>query len=445
VASIVALIAFARLARRVLQPAPALLATSLAALSPLLLYYSAEVKSYGLDWLAAVLLALTTLTVIEDASRRAWIRWGLAAGFCALVSTAAPFVVAAGAFALLAAPQVRASRDAALHLVAAAAPAAIIFGIQVLTVYQSPSTTSFMQMYWSEAFLEPGLQSGLVRAARMTREFLSAVLFGEALVESLPRKTMTVLAAVSVLGAFAIGRRSLPTAVLVLAPPLLAGLASFAKLWPLTPRLLLFAAPAVLLALPAGVEMVARFVPRKARVPVHALVAVVLGALAAMSVIRKPRDDDRFLLVSDALMDVRSRIGENATAYLSSDLEAPCIYYLRMHPARAALGGDPASDGCSLHGVRTVTGHWPTFVGVERGVATSGPRIVDPDWLDAEGGRILGQATGEVWVLIGSDTMNEALPSWLENAGAIREADGELGGIRILTYRPPGERSFRRP
>jgi len=436
VAAIAALIAFARLARRILEPWAAFLATALASLSPLLIYYSAEVKSYGFDWLGAILVAHATLTVIENASRDAWIRWGLAAALSALVSTAAPFFIAGSALALLAAPHVRRDPHAFIRIAAAGTPAALVFGLHLLTVYRSPSTTSFMQVYWTETFLVQSVPAALRQAALIVHGFWNAVLFGDGVVEALPRRTMTIVVATSALGAFALGRRSLPTAVLLLAPAVLAAVASLAKWWPLTPRLLLFAVPAVLVTLPYGLATMARLAPRNARIPVQVILSVALIVAAAVGLPGEMRAQPRFIAVPEALRELGVRHSPNATVYLSSDIGPACTYYLAWHPDRATLGGDSSSRDCTLRGTRTVIGQWPRFVGLAPGRATRAAKTIRPEWLEREGRRILDQPATELWVLIGNNPeLRAALPSWLESAGAMRLAEHETRGIRILTYR----------
>lgn len=70
VASVIALLSFARLAGRLLDARLAMLATALAAVSPLLIYYSAEVKPYAFDWMFAVLLMLATLDIFAAEGAR---------------------------------------------------------------------------------------------------------------------------------------------------------------------------------------------------------------------------------------------------------------------------------------------------------------------------------------------------------------------------------------
>ena len=437
VASIAALILFARLARRILDPAMALLATALAALSPLLIFYAAEVKSYGFDCLTAIVVMHATLTVIERPSRQAWVRWALAAIFGAFVSTPAPFFVGGCALALLAAPTVRRSQRPLLHLLAAGTPAALIAGLHLLMSSRGSETTSFMQSYWAETFLEPTLSSGVLRAAKLTREFLSSTLFGDLIMESLPRKTMSIVAASAGIGAIELGRRSLPTVVMLLAPVAFAAIAALGSWWPLAPRLLLFAVPAALITVAAGLGALAHLAPRRARTAVLATFSAAIIAAAVVGVPAEMRPQSRFLGVPDALREAGHRLGPNAIVYLSSDMVPATDYYLRFHPDRFELGGDSLSPGGTLRGRQMVSGLWPAFVGAGAGQGRPprSAKTLDPEWLAREGRRVLEPQATEIWVLIGNPDLRMALPSWLETAGLTREAEYEARRVRILKYR----------
>ena len=435
IAGVLALILFARLARRILDPGLALLATALAALSPLLIYYSAEVKSYGFDWLAAILVMHATLTLIEGPTRQAWVRWALTALFGALFSTPAPFFVAGCALALLAAPNVRRSPRALLHLAAAGTPAALVAGFHLLMASRGPATMSFMQWYWAGTFLEPYLSSGVLRAANLARDFLASALFGDLTLGSLPGKAVFIVVAVSVVGAVALARRSLPAAVMLLAPVVFAGAASLGRWWPLTPRLLLFAVPAALITVAAGLGALARLAPRKARTPVLGILSAAIVVAAFVKLSGEMRAQPRFLAIPDALRDAGSRLGPNAIVYLSSEIVPATFYYLRFHPDRLELGGDSLPQGSTLRGRRLVVGLWPSFVGEGAGRPPRSAKTLDREWLEREGRRILEPEANEIWVLIGDSEVRMALPSWLEAAGVTREAEYATRGVRILKYR----------
>ena len=436
IAAIVSLIVFARLARRMLPASMALLATMLAALSPLLVYYSAETKSYVFDWLCAIVLMHATLTVAEKPSDDAWVRWGLAAAFGALFSTAAPFFIGACALAAFMTSGNRNSPRALLRVAAAGTPAVLVFGLHLLTVYQSSSTESYMRLYWAETFLEPSISEGLIRARKLAREFWSSVLFGGVILDALPGKTITSIVVCCGVGTFAIGRRSLARATMLLGAGMLAALASFGHWWPLTPRLLLFAAPAVLITLPAGLAAIAGLVSRKARGPMLAILSVTLGATAAVGLVREEyRINDRFMPVREALREIGARATEEATIYVAWDLEPACIYYLAWHPGRSELNGDPGSRSCTLRGTRSVIGSRPEYVGLAPGAATFTATTLRPQWLEREVHRILEQTGGELWVVLGLPRrLRATLPEWLEESGALRLSGKEARQIHILKY-----------
>lgn len=431
IAGIVSLFVFARLTRRLLEPGAALLATALAAMSPLLIYYSGEAKSYEFDWLGAVLLMVATVAVIEEPSRRAWIRWSLAASFGALFSTAAPFFIAGSAIALLVASPVHRSPGAMLRLVAAGMPSAGIFVLQLFTTYRSTGTTEFMRQSWDTTFLTPSL-SGLAHAVDFARGFAMTVLYG---VEP-PRKVMTVVLAISVLGVISLGRRSPSMAVLVVAPTVLALAASLGHWWPLSARLLLFAAPVVLLALAAGLATVSVAAPRKARTPLLIFLSLVQIGLFARGFPRSLElSAARFVALPDALRYVGARVGENATVYLSRDLSEACIYYLTWHPDRHELRGNPSEPGCSLRGIRTVLGEWTTSLNYLTGSAAEVSKAWQ-EFTENEAPRILDHPAADIWVVIGPSRLQETVPSWLEANGATRLHEQTMRGVRILQYRP---------
>lgn len=242
VASVIALLSFARLAGRLLDARLALLATALAAVSPLLIYYSAEVKPYAFDWMLSVLLMLATLDIFEDPSPRHWQRWAVVAALSALFSVSAPFYVAGSALALLAHARTRDRGRGIWRILAASLPAAAI----------------------------------------------------------------------------------------------------------------------------------------------------------------------------------------------------AVVHYLRWHPDRLQLGGSTGVTGCEPRGTRTVVGEWPQFVGTEPGAATSGQRVIRPEWLEAEGARILARPAEEITLLFGYlRELRETLPAWLEMRGATRLAREENHPLLRLRYRPP--------
>ena len=186
--------------------------------------------------------------------------------------------------------------------------------------------------------------------------------------------------------------------------------------------------------LPAGLAAVAKLAPGKFR----AAVSVLLGATTVIAVAAglraAPQGSLRFVALPDALREVIARSRAGATVYVSSDLGPACIYYLRWHPDRAGFDSDLSNGGCALRARRTIVGTWPEFAGRAPGVAASGRGPVRPEWIEAEGQRIMSGAE-EAWVLIGYDRgVRSALPAWIEQAGARRVFKREEPTITIVGF-----------
>jgi hypothetical protein len=449
VASIAALIAFNRLARRTLEPGTALLATALAALSPLLIYYAGEVKSYTFDWLGAVLLMHATLSLSEEPTPRTWMRWSLTAGFGALMSTAAPFFVAGCALALLTVPALRTPR-AVLRLGTAAAPAAFLFGVQYFTTYSAEFTRVAMESYWSRQFLNAQFPDVLVQAGQSARTFVVDVLFGDRVAESMPRKSMTIVVLLSAIGAVVLTRKSPRIAAVVLAPAVLAAAAALMHRWPLTARLLLFLVPALAMALASGLAGLMQLLPSRARGVTFAAISTLLLVGAAAGVRSEWNANNLVIALPDALRSIRQNSEPNAAVYFSSDLVPACTYYLGWHPDRVELGGGEKKGGgaaqvgpgagiattnCAVRDATTISGTWPRFVRRPRDAALNTPVSIDPEWLEGDGGRILAAPGRELWLLLGhSRQLQEALPAWLEGHGLKRTSSQQRRALLVLEY-----------
>jgi hypothetical protein len=449
IASIAALIAFSRFARRTLEPGAALLATALAALSPLLIYYAGEVKSYTFDWLCAVLLMHATLSLAEELTPPRWMRWSLIAGFGALMSTAAPFFVAGCALALVVVPVMRAP-SALLRLAAAAAPAAVLFCVQYFTTYSSEFTSVAMESYWTRQFLDAAFPDVLVQASQLARTFVVDVLFGDRVAESMPRKSVSIIVLVTAIGAVVLTRRSPRVALIVLAPAVLAVTAALMHRWPLTARLLLFLVPALVITLATGLAAITRLLPSRARGAAFAVVSCLMLVGAAAGVRWEWNENSLVIALPDALRSVKQNSATNATIYLSSDLVPACTYYLGWHPDRMEMGGTAEARGgaaqvgpgggiatthCTVRDATTLTGTWPPFVRRPRGAPPTTPMQIEPDWLEGEGGRVLAATSNELWLLLGhSRQLHEALPAWLAGHGLREISRQQRRALLVLEY-----------
>jgi hypothetical protein len=211
-------------------------------------------------------------------SPRAW-RLLLVGGVLGiLLSTPSVFVLASVGVALIAHPAIGRTRAGWMRLVGTGAVWLIVFALGYFLVYRSTANSAYMQGLWKNDFLVLPLGT-LARVANMSsRTMWVETLFGEneAL---LPPKAILSVALLTALGAVALWRRhGLPLVLAIVLPFLVTAGASFARLWPLTPRLLLGLVPALMLLLAAGMWAVVSLLPVRAR-------GIALAVLAAVYLI----------------------------------------------------------------------------------------------------------------------------------------------------------------
>ena len=278
-AGLLALPLFYRLARRLLPPFGVILATALFALSPYLIYYSTEVKQYSLDVLVAIGLTLATLRTVEEGfSVSAAIRLGVLGLVLVWFSQTAVFVLA-GMGMVLAVWQISAGRRWQSLLVLAVfwgigAGAATIASYSVQTQEQA----AFMRWFWLRTFIP----------VDNPRVWLDALLM---LIRHPGSIAVSVSGLLALVGLWFVPRNRRFPFALLLTPLAVAFAASMLQLYPWSPlagyfrsgRLLLFAAPALLLGIAAGAAELARHGHRLLRVLGTSLMVVLPLQPAALS------------------------------------------------------------------------------------------------------------------------------------------------------------------
>ena len=232
--------------------ATALLAASLEAT-----FYAAEFKQYGLDLLAAVVVPLLALRLLDAGpARPAAARWAallLAGTGFILVSHAAVFVAAGAGLTLLAAFAVRRQwREVA----ASAAVGAVwlgVFGLLWVFVYRAGAGNRFLSDYWAKGFLPvPGQPGGDARLWLVS--FYSMLQMDFAGPSNLlnDRFAGALILGAAIGAAVLLGQRRGAALAALWLPIALAIAASMARLYPFSDRLLLFTAAATLVTAAAG-------------------------------------------------------------------------------------------------------------------------------------------------------------------------------------------------
>jgi hypothetical protein len=411
-------------ARQLLGELPAVVVTALASISLPLIYYSSEVKQYGVDACTTVVLLALVLSVVRHAeSSKAWRRL-LVGGMLGLwISQPSIFILAGSGAALIAEPRVRAAprwrRDVALTL---GVWSSAFFILYVLT-YRQGTADPYLRQYWEGTFLLPGAPDIVHRVLRAARYTLVEPVFR-------PVSANWFAAAYALGGLFLVGlyaavrRHGLSAALLLTVPYGAVGVASALGKYPIADRLLLFLSPLLFMVYGAAIGILVDQLPLRARRGATAIVVGLLFAWRARSVFEFTTHPP---LISGDTRGVISQIeqgnqGEPVYLYVegvplwmfyTTDWHAPDRQRLRWaaHSQAAAQAnqgknGDGSSEDSLIRGFRgrrEVIG-LPSGVEALAGVAPEDlPAHPDSGWAQAEVRRILHAGVGrDAWLFVSS-------------------------------------------
>ncbi|MFO1485704.1 MAG: glycosyltransferase family 39 protein [Verrucomicrobiaceae bacterium] len=149
---------FHRLARSVLEPLPAVLATATLAVSYYIVRHSVEVKPYSFDLLAALALYLPAAAFVQRKDTKALMLWSAAAPIAMLVSYPAVFAFGACAAALLLQMRHASWKERGIWLAGCALGAtAFLWMLAVVASRQYTELREPMTLYWKDSFPPAGL------------------------------------------------------------------------------------------------------------------------------------------------------------------------------------------------------------------------------------------------------------------------------------------------
>jgi hypothetical protein len=243
-------LAFA-LARRRLSPGGAIFALAALALSPTLIYYAAEAKQYGFD----VFVAVALLLALDDlGARELDLRAGAGA---ALIGVGALACSHPALFVLAAIGTAAALRALARGGLRALAPLALVgaswvagFATLYALFFRRGADDDFLVRYWAERFAPfPPRSAADLGWYVETADRLARSLSGGA--------PPFLVVGLALTGAISLARAQGARAIALFLPLGCAFAASAAGRYPLEPRLLLFAAPILAIALAAGLATIA--------------------------------------------------------------------------------------------------------------------------------------------------------------------------------------------
>jgi hypothetical protein len=264
-----------RVAETVAGREVALAATFLCGFSAFLLRYNGEVKAYALDALfgAAIPYIILRLGQAEKPLARLLVYGWIAA--MTLGSVAAPVLVGGLFLAIVTTAEAR-RRVGWTTLIGATTIAAVAYLALHFVVYRANMNAPPMTGFWSESYLALG-HAGAVARSRFALQSLASLLPSFA---PLAREFRLILVVAG--GALLLPRRA-GLGIALAAPTVLALACSAVGLYPIAPRLLLFALPPLLLCL---AQILVAMVPRTRQDSRRALVVVVILGIASISSLR---------------------------------------------------------------------------------------------------------------------------------------------------------------
>jgi ribonuclease BN (tRNA processing enzyme) len=362
IAGVATLVVMWRVGKRLLPDDAALVTLALVAFSPLLIYYSNELKPYSIDALVSASLIALTLRVVDkvgDGSRWRWLALGGALG--ALLSTTAPFTMAGVAVCLVFSPRARGTRgvgrSAIMLFVVWGLTAAVVLLFHRDVMSRGSGTGEFMQRYWGAAFLTndpPGFRMRLWTATfgALKTTFIDSASRGHELL---------LLVLVAALGFWRlIARNGFAIGALVAVPFVGLAVAAVLRLYPFDSRLILFAAPFTALLLAGGITWPGSAISTQISLRIgFAVTAVLTGILLvlparqAVSTLITPEGKYEVRSLIQAVDRTRDADPNAGPVWVSAGVELPWRFYagdsargLAREPRLPAAGtGTPVAPG----------------------------------------------------------------------------------------------------
>ncbi len=380
--SLISLLLFVGVARRVLDTGGALFATALYALGIPFIRYASELKPYSTDVAVALLLTLTGLDLpANGASSRPFWRAGLLGAAAVWFSQPAVFVLVGIGAALAGERLVRAGARPlrpflpTLAIWAVGALASVAWSLHQTT----PSTRDILRHYWAPAFPILTWRDGF------GVPFLATQLRGFWGSPGMQYAWPTLFLALTLLGFGALGGVRARFALVLLAPLAVTFCASAAHLYPFDLRLILFLGPALVLGAAAGASALTAML-RRVHVPSPAFAAL-LAFPALLALGRNPpvyhHEETR------PLFDRLARRRQPGDAvYVSYGANLALRYYgprAGIDPSEVTIGGCHRGElGGYLHEVDQFRGRPRVWVLIAR----SQPRLKEQETIRAYCNRI---------------------------------------------------------
>ncbi len=448
-----------KLATRLLEPRAAVLAAAFTACAPILVRYSSVAKPYAMDALVTVILVWLALDTADEPERaRTWWRLLGAGAVALLASQPALFVLAGLTDALALDPRVRRVPGWVWRLATGAALWSALFATLYFTWYRRVATDGYMRQFWAWSFLSPGSPSLVERLPLIARETLFPFFIG-----SRPHTFLVIVVLLALCGVGSVGLRrrwGLWATVLAVGPVVAALVASTVGGYPIAARLMIYAAPLLMLILAQGVATGIGWVRHPAAARAAWVLVVVWLALMgeAAATRRRPAPD-----VPSLVQLLRRASPPEAPVYVLANALPMWAFYTtdwaapdsaRLHwLGRLAGPGGPAFHNAAARGrvrpdeAETLVGRWEggaraEIIGLatgmqKRDLAGFSRSRPDSGWVEDEVKRIVAAGDHDVWLLLAFAFSHEGdeLLAGLDAAGGERIYERDASDASLYRYR----------
>lgn len=420
----------------------AVISVALATISQPLIYYSSEVKQYGVDALITVVTVWFGLQALRRAEKRSWqvlIGWGVVA-LC--FSQPAIFVLASVSVAALLHQRFLVSSEWRILCFIAGVMWLLTFAALYFAFYRDVSHSAYMRAFWGPSFLHPasGAFAHELREAVYILLGASHFYFVRAI----------VVEPLFLVGVYGVWRHFGREAATITTLPFVAVLiAALFKLYPIADRLVLFTAPLGFVIYSVALLTLASWLPRAASGLALILLALLLLTPTAIKMTNyafhfPPREGSRQIIAQMNAMDATSPV------YILFDQYPQWSYYGDDWSQEWMLKQNLARGFHARSRVELVNSKGR----LEIAGALPAASARDAQWLAEESGAILGLKDTHVWVFMPNYINNvargqdfaqrkllEQLQQTLTTSGAELVNSFSLGDTRAFRYRLPAAKN----
>jgi Dolichyl-phosphate-mannose-protein mannosyltransferase len=396
---------------KIFEPRVVLLMAAVMAVSEPLIYYSAELKQYGLDALATVLVVWLAVITLKSTTNQAWPKLITEGGVAMFFSQPVIFVLASIGIAAVLDRRFRSSGVWRKCCITAAAVWLAIFGLLLWLSYRSTMQSAYMSAVWSPNFItlsSPDFRDRLSNSLVLTLGIFHIV-----------HIRPIILSGLFLVGLYGITKKSGGLIAVVAAGPFgLVLLAAVLKQYPIATRLVMFSVPILLLIYASGISLIADLIPQGFSNLAFVVLSCALTLPTAVATGRQAIHFNQREASRDLIRTIGARSQEGAVylvfgkymqwAYYAGDWSRRELLKQRIDLTYACLrsaqlgyveGNDEPAGGCVDLDFPAIDHRMEEIVGNPPSAPSRGAQA-DQAWAEKEAARIAGIKAKSVWLFL---------------------------------------------